>query len=178
MQKRLRYMRGPEDVHNFLIHKQYGIVATGGGRLRWIHLDMIRLAIARFIDPSRMFAVWRVDPPWQPVTRKGQGMRMGGGKGAIDHYVTPIKAGRVIVELAGKLEYEEVRQFLTNLASMLPFDAKAISQQELEKEEEAVRELESRNINRHTWKYIIQNNMGGCRLEMKPIDMKYFRKHV
>lgn len=26
MQKRLRYMRGPEDVHTFLLHKQYAIV--------------------------------------------------------------------------------------------------------------------------------------------------------
>lgn len=26
MQKRLRYMRGPEVVHNFLLYKQYGIM--------------------------------------------------------------------------------------------------------------------------------------------------------
>lgn len=26
MQKKLRFMRGPEDVHNFLMHKQYGIM--------------------------------------------------------------------------------------------------------------------------------------------------------
>lgn len=26
MQKKLRFMRGEEDVHNFLIHKQYGIM--------------------------------------------------------------------------------------------------------------------------------------------------------
>ena len=29
MQKRLRLMRGPEEIHNFLIHKQFGIIATG-----------------------------------------------------------------------------------------------------------------------------------------------------
>ena len=40
---------------------------------------------------------------------QGQGQRMGGGKGGIDHYVTPIKAGRVIIELVGKCEFEEVR---------------------------------------------------------------------
>lgn len=33
---------------------------------------------------------------------------MGGGKGAIDHYATPIKKNRVILELAGKCEFEEV----------------------------------------------------------------------
>lgn len=33
---------------------------------------------------------------------------MGGGKGAIDHYVTPIKARRVILEVGGHVEYDEV----------------------------------------------------------------------
>jgi len=28
MQKRLRYMRGPEEVHNFLLYKQYGIIVS------------------------------------------------------------------------------------------------------------------------------------------------------
>lgn len=54
---------------------------------------MIRLTVGRKIDANRMFAIWRIDSPWQPCTRKGQGHRMGGGKGAIDHYVTPVKAG-------------------------------------------------------------------------------------
>lgn len=33
---------------------------------------------------------------------------MGGGKGNIDHYVTPIKSGRIIMEVAGHCEYIEV----------------------------------------------------------------------
>jgi large subunit ribosomal protein L16 len=33
---------------------------------------------------------------------------MGGGKGPIDHYVTPVKAGRVIVEMGGTCEFLEV----------------------------------------------------------------------
>lgn len=28
MQKRLRYMRGPEEVHNVLLYKQYGIIVS------------------------------------------------------------------------------------------------------------------------------------------------------
>lgn len=45
MQKRLRLMRGPELVHNTLLHKQYGIVATGGGRMRHGFFEMIRLCM-------------------------------------------------------------------------------------------------------------------------------------
>lgn len=60
---------------------------------------MMRLTVGRKMDPTRMFAIWRIDAPWQPITKKGQGQRMGGGKGAIDHYVTPIKAGKSYMEL-------------------------------------------------------------------------------
>lgn len=39
---------------------------------------------------------------------QGQGQRMGGGKGNIDHYVTPIRSSRIIIEVAGHCEYIEV----------------------------------------------------------------------
>ncbi|EDW32758.1 GL18214 [Drosophila persimilis] len=73
MQKRLRYMRGPEPVHNSLLHKQYAIVATGGGRLRWGHYEMMRLTIGRKMNVQTMFATWRVLVSWQLITKKGQG---------------------------------------------------------------------------------------------------------
>jgi large subunit ribosomal protein L16 len=60
MQKRLKLMRGPETVLNTLQHRQYGIMALCGGRLRWGHFEMMRLTIGREMDVSRMFAVWRV----------------------------------------------------------------------------------------------------------------------
>lgn len=44
--------------------------ATGGGRLKYGHFEMIRLTIGRKLDQQRMFAIWRVDPPWQPITKK------------------------------------------------------------------------------------------------------------
>lgn len=132
MQKRLRYMRGPEEVHNNFQHRQFGIVADIGGRMKHGHFEMARLTISRFLPPGA-FAIWRIDPPWQPVTKKvfikitlskiffkskfcnfdhwqfqPIGTRMGGGKAAIHHYVTPIKAGRVILEVAGSIEYYQV----------------------------------------------------------------------
>lgn len=39
---------------------------------------------------------------------KAIGVRMGLGKGSIHHYVTPVKAGRIIIEVGGNCEYEEV----------------------------------------------------------------------
>jgi len=61
-----------------------------------------------------MFAVWRIDPPWKAVAKKGAGKTLGGGKGSIDHYVTPVKAGRIIIELGGECEFEEVYRTLVS----------------------------------------------------------------
>ncbi|XP_060528106.1 large ribosomal subunit protein uL16m [Cylas formicarius] len=178
MQKRLRYMRGPEDVHNFLMHKQFGIIALSGGRLKYNHFEVIRLAIGRFMDNDRMFAVWRVDSPWQPVTKRGQGMRLGGGKGAIDHYVTPIKAGRVIVEMGGKCEFKEVEPCLQKICNKLPFKAMAVSQEILDQQKRQEEFEEANNQNPYTMKYLIQNNMGGCNRWLSPFDLRNLGKYV
>ena len=56
--------------------------ATTGGYMQHGHFEMVRLTINRFIgDNDHMFARWRVNAPFKPVTKKGQGQRMGGGKG-------------------------------------------------------------------------------------------------
>ena len=48
-------------------------------------------------------------------------MGMGGGKGAIHHYVTPVKAGRVILEVGGAAEYKEVYKFPINIFMYLHY---------------------------------------------------------
>ena len=148
-----------------------------------------------------MFAIWRIPAPWQPLTKKGQGQRMGGGKGAIDHYVTPIKAGRVIVELGGKCEFDEVsgeifffnrfsncnnkfmclfkvKNILEVVCHKLPFKAIVVSQeildQRLAKEQDDIKN----NINPYTMKYVIQNNLGGCHNWLSKYDHKWFGKYL
>lgn len=178
MQKRLRYMRGPEEVHNFLLYRQFGIIATSGGRLKHGHFEMIRLTLNRKLDQNTMFGIWRVDPPWQPITKKGQGQRMGGGKGSIDHYVTPIKAGRVIIEVGGHCEYFEIKKILNQIANQLPFKAKVVSQVMLDKEAAREKWMEENNQHLWTWKYMVQNNMLGCWKWISPVDKLWFNKHL
>lgn len=178
MSKKLRYMRGPELIHNTFLHKQYGIIALGGGRLKWSHFEVIRQEIAREMDPERMFAVWRVDSPWQPVTKKPIGQTMGGGKGSIDHYVTPIKAGRVIVEVGGKCEFAEVKPFLVRIAKKLPFRAKVYSQETLQEHLKDVEYIEKNNLNPYTMEYVIKNNMSGCQRWISVYDFKWLGKYT
>nr|CAG4642033.1 EOG090X0DE4 [Eurycercus lamellatus] len=178
MAKRLDLMRGPELIHNTFIHKQYGIVALCGGRLKAGHIELIRMTVNRKMDPSKMFAIWRFDPPWQPLTRKGQGKRMGGGKGAVDHYCTPIKAGRVIVEVGGKIEFQEAYPFLREVAEKLPFRARVTSYEMMEAEKQKEIKHAALNTNPYTAEYVIKNNLGGCKNWIAKYDSKYFFKYV
>ncbi|KDR21926.1 39S ribosomal protein L16, mitochondrial [Zootermopsis nevadensis] len=178
MTKSLKFMRGPETVHNFLLHQQFGIIALSGGRMKWGHFEMVRLGVLRKMDQNRMFAVWRIDAPWQPITKKGLGQRMGGGKGPIDHYVTPVKAGRVIIEMGGKCEFVEVQPILELVAHKLPFAAKVVSQQMMQEMAEEEERSEKENLNHYTFKYVIQNNLGGCHNWISPYDKKWFGKYL
>ncbi|CAB3359754.1 Hypothetical predicted protein [Cloeon dipterum] len=178
MTKRLDLMRGPEEYHTFLIHKQFGIQALSGGRMKFNHFEMLRYTLGRKINTNTMFAQWRLDPPWQPVTKKGQGQRMGGGKGAIDHYVTPLKAGRIILEIAGNCTFAEVQPWLEEVAKKLPFKARAVSHEMLNKEKEKEIEDAKRNINPYTMEFVIRNNMGGVQNWISPFDRKWFCKYV
>uniref|UniRef100_A0A8D8W0Q4 Large ribosomal subunit protein uL16m n=1 Tax=Cacopsylla melanoneura TaxID=428564 RepID=A0A8D8W0Q4_9HEMI len=176
--KNLDLLRGPEEVHNYLIHNQYGLVALKGGRMTFRHFEMVRFSIMRKLDTKKMFAVWRVDDPWLPVTKKGLGQRMGGGKGAVDHYVTPVRPGRIIIEIGGKGSYEEVLPYLRSIASRMPFETIPCNVQILEELKQEQEKEKTQNINPYTTEYLIKNNVGNCRRWMNKMDLKYFGKYL
>uniref|UniRef100_A0A8B9Q0K4 Large ribosomal subunit protein uL16m n=1 Tax=Apteryx owenii TaxID=8824 RepID=A0A8B9Q0K4_APTOW len=150
-----------------------GQVALGGGYLHWGHFEMMRLTIGRCMDPKTMFAVWRVPAPSKPVTRKSLGHRMGGGKGPIDHYVTAVKSGRLLVEVGGRCEFGEVKAFLTQVARKLPFPAAAVSRDTLQRMREEEEEKRLHNQNPWTFERIVTANMLGMRKYLSPYDLKF-----
>ncbi|XP_076284918.1 large ribosomal subunit protein uL16m-like isoform X2 [Lasioglossum baleicum] len=180
MQKKLRLMRGPELYHNTLLYKQYGIVARGGGRLKYNHFEMIRYGLLRTVFPQQKdaFAIWRVQDPWQPISKKGQGMRMGGGKAGIDHYATPVRSGQIVVEVGGPFEYFEVKKYLRNIANRLPFAAEAVSYQKMLLQDRQKKKVEEENLNPWTWKYIIQNKMLGNQNWISKYDKKWYMEYL
>lgn len=170
--KRLRDIQGPSRGANTFTTGQYGIVALGGGYLHWGHMEMMRLTINRKMDPKVMYARWRINAPYKPITRKGLGQRMGGGKGAIDHYVTPVRYGRLIVEVGGKVELAEVEHILKEVAKKLPFPAKVLSKDGLEAMHKEQAEREENNQNPWTFKDIARGNMMGLRKVLSPFDLR------
>ncbi|XP_028332252.1 large ribosomal subunit protein uL16m [Gouania willdenowi] len=169
--KKLRDIQGPSKGGTSFISGQYGIVALGGGYLRWGHLEMIRLTINRKMDSETTFARWGINAPYKPITRKGLGQRMGGGKGAIDQYVIPVKCGRIVLEMGGKVELGEVEHILTEVAKKLPFPAKVVSRESLEKMHKEQSEREQNNQNPWTFRHIARGNMLGIRRVLSPKDL-------
>lgn len=173
--KDLYRMMGEEKVHTKLVLGQYGIVALSGGGMKHKHFEVIKNKINRYVDEETSFAFWRIDPPFKPVTSKG-GKRMGGGKGSVKTYMTPVKAGRIIVEVGGQVDWDEVHPWLSRFAKLLPFEAMAVNVELLERLEATEKQMEARNTNPMTLEWFIRNNMLNCHRFLSPYDIKWFGK--
>lgn len=78
---------------------QYGLRALES---RWVtarQIEASRRALTRFV--KRSGKVWIRIFPDKPITKKGQEVPMGKGKGSVDHFVMPVKRGRVLFEMDG-----------------------------------------------------------------------------
>ncbi|CAN2389023.1 rRNA binding [Pristimantis euphronides] len=171
--KTLKDIRGPALHGRDFQEGQYGILALGGGYLHWGHFEMMRLTLNRKFDPQTTFSNWLVEAPHKPITRKGLGQRMGGGKGAVDHYVTPVKADQLILEVGGRCEFAEVLSVLTQVAKKLPFPAKVVSRETLRQLQEELEERQRNNQNPWTFERLVTRNMMGCRKYLSPYDLHY-----
>ena len=151
--------------------------ALSHGELQHGHIEMMRMGINRKMDETRMFAIWRIDAPWKPITKKGLGKRMGGGKGSISHYVTPIKAERIVLEVAGHCEFPEVYPFMKLVAEKLPFKAEVVSNRMLLEEQKELKRIEHENMNPFTFEYCLKNNMLSSHRWASPYDFQWHGKH-
>lgn len=80
----------------------FGTFGLKGLETRWIssrQIEAARRAIMRYLKKGGK--LWVRTFPDKPVTRKGTEVPMGCGKGSVDHYVFPIKPGRIIFEMDG-----------------------------------------------------------------------------
>ena len=77
----------------------FGLKATTQGRITSRQLESARIAMTRYM--KREGKVWIRIFPDKPITSKPAEVRMGKGKGALDHWVALVKPGRVMFELDG-----------------------------------------------------------------------------
>jgi len=103
----------------------YGLKALESCWLSSKQIEAARKAITH--HTRRGGKLWIRVFPDKPITKKPSEVRMGGGKGSVDHYVAVIKPGRIIFELAG-VEEKIAIGALERAAQKLPIKTRIVRQ--------------------------------------------------
>ena len=94
-----RVDKGVATRANELSFGNFGLLATSHAWISSRQLEAARRVLTRYV--KRGGKIWIRVFPDRPITRKGNELPMGGGKGAPDHYVCTIKPGTVLFEMDG-----------------------------------------------------------------------------
>lgn len=92
---------------------EYGLKAEGRGFVTSRQLEAARKAVSHCT--KRGGKLWIRAFPHKPLTKKPSEVRMGSGKGAVDHYVAVVKPGKMLFEISGVTE--ELAKEALNLAA-------------------------------------------------------------
>ncbi len=102
----------------------FGIKAVEPGRVTSRQIEAARIAITRKM--KRVGKVYIRIFPDKPITNKPAEVRMGKGKGAIDHWAAPIRPGRILFEIGGNVSEELARAALRLGQHKLPLKTKVV----------------------------------------------------
>ena len=106
---------------------EYGLKATGRGRITARQIEAARRAMTRHI--KRGGKIWIRIFPDKPVTKKPLETRMGKGKGNPEEWVAVIKPARVLYEMEGVSE-DIAREAMRLAAHKLPLKTRFISRKD------------------------------------------------
>ncbi len=115
--------RGLANRGHLISFGSFGLKAITGARITNRQIEAARIAMNRFM--KREGKVWIRIFPDKPITAKPQEVRMGKGKGALDHYVAVVKPGRVLFEIDG-VSPEVAAEALRLAAQKLPVKTKFV----------------------------------------------------
>lgn len=101
----------------------FALKSLDAGRITNRQIEAARIAMTRYM--KREGKVWIRIFPDKPITSKPAEVRMGKGKGALDHYVAVIKPGRILFEMDG-VPFETAKEALRLAAQKLPVQTKTI----------------------------------------------------
>jgi large subunit ribosomal protein L16 len=128
--KRVKYRKthkgnrkGKAQAGNTVVFGDFGLQALESAWLTDRQIEAARRAITHYV--RRGGKIWIRIFPDKPVTKKPAETRMGGGKGAPDHWVAVVRPGRIMFEMAGV--GEDIAKEALRLAShKLPIDTKFV----------------------------------------------------
>jgi len=117
------HRRGKAQAGNSIEFGDYGLQALESAWVTSRQIEAARRAITRHI--RRGGNVWIRVFPDKPVTKKPAETRMGGGKGAPDHWVAVVKPGRILFEMGGVSE-TVAKGAMRLAAHKLPIDSRFV----------------------------------------------------
>jgi large subunit ribosomal protein L16 len=116
--------RGLAQAGNRVSFGEYGLKATERGRVTARQIESARRAMTRHI--KRGGKIWIRVFPDVPISSKPLEVRMGKGKGNVDHWVAKIQPGAILYEMEGVSE-ELAREAFRLAANKLPIKTTFIS---------------------------------------------------
>lgn len=129
--KRTKYRKQQKGRRKGVAHRgstvafgTFGLKALTGARITNRQIESARIAMTRYM--KREGKVWIRIFPDRPITAKPQEVRMGKGKGALDHYIAQVKPGRIMFEIDG-VSSEVAHEALRLAAQKLPVTTKVVS---------------------------------------------------
>jgi len=117
MQKGRRRFRQVETRGVELSFGSFGLKALEEVWLTSQQIESAYRAIARSLQKEGK--IWMRIFPDKPITKKPAETTMGKGKGSVDHYVFPVRPGRILFELDG-VSYKKVKEAFRLANSKLP----------------------------------------------------------
>ena len=132
--KRTKFRKTQKGRNRGLAHRgskvsfgEYGLKATGRGRITARQIEAARRAMTRHI--KRGGKIWIRVFPDKPYSKKPLETRMGKGKGNPEAWVAPVKRGRILYEMEG-VTVEVAREALRLAAHKLPIRTRFVSREE------------------------------------------------
>jgi large subunit ribosomal protein L16 len=122
-------MTGKATRGNTVTYGEYGLVALEPAWITSNQIEAARVAMTRYT--KRGGKVWIKIFPDKPVTQKPAETRMGSGKGSPEYWVSVVKPGRVMFEIAGVPE-DAAQEALRLASHKLPIRTKVLKREEAE----------------------------------------------
>lgn len=116
-------MRGLATRGNQVSFGKYGLKSMDASWITSRQIESARRAITHHI--KREGKVWIRIFPHQAATATPNETRMGGGKGAVSHYVATVRPGTVMFELDG-VDFQLAKEALIRAGHKLPVKTKVV----------------------------------------------------
>lgn len=107
-----------------LVFGNFGLKSGGAAWVTSRQIEAARRAISNYI--KREGRVWIRIFPDKPITMRPPEVTMGGGKGSVDHYVFPVRPGRILFEMDG-IPPATAREALRLAGHKLPMKTMVVS---------------------------------------------------